>query len=189
MGPPLVMCFRGHFDVNLLQNALTRREIEELTFQTACLFVKEPQRSEIVAEMLAHRSCHSLKEFLRFKLAHNVIVDFQQQPELIPLLHDFSVVKLCRVPCQCALERDRDVRRQRTEHLDVFGGKFLALQLCHGEKSISFLGGRDWKQIAGSSDSFGGKRSQLRMLQHFLGYVWDENWYLFPKHLCRRANS
>src|SRR5271166_2395597 len=164
MGPPLVMCFRGHFDVNLLQNALTRREIEELTFQTACLFVKEPQRSEIVAEMLAHRRGHSLKEFLRFKLAHNVIVDFEQQTELISLLHDFPVVKLCRVPCQGALERHRNVRRQRTEHLDLFGGKLLPLQLWRGQNSVAFLRGRYWEQIGASSDHFGCKWSQLRML-------------------------
>ena len=118
--------------------------------------------------MLAHRRCHSLKQFLRIQLGDNMIVDLQQQAEPISLLHDLPVVKLRAVSCQRAFERDRNVGGQGTDHLDVFGGKCFALQLCHGENPVSFLGGRDWKQIGGSSDNFGCKRSQLRMLQHFL---------------------
>ena len=79
--------------------------------------------------MLAHRACHSLKQFLRFKLTDNVIVDFQQQAESIALLHHLPVVDLNGVSCQCALERDSNVGGQGSEHLDVFGGELLPLRL------------------------------------------------------------
>jgi hypothetical protein len=79
--------------------------------------------------VLAHRPCHSLKQFFRFKLADNMVVDFQQQAELISLPHDLSVVKLRGISRYRALERDRNVGCEGTEHLNVFGGKLLPLQL------------------------------------------------------------
>jgi len=79
--------------------------------------------------VLAHRPSDRAKQLVRFKLGHNVIVYLQQQLQPIPLFFSLPPVKLYAVPRQRALERNRNVRSQRTEHLDVFGGKLLSLQL------------------------------------------------------------
>ena len=150
------------------QRTFAAGEIQYDAFKLVRLFIDQPKSGEVVSKISPDGCRCRPEQFVNVQLGNDVIVDLQQQPEPIPLFHHLSLVQLCAVPRQRALERNRNVRRQRTEQFDVFGGKFLALLLCHCEKPVSFLGGRHWKQIGGSSDSFGGKRSQLGMFQHFL---------------------
>ena len=86
-------------DGYLCQKASTRWEIDKQPpFQTARLLVDEPERSGVVAEVLAHRPSHRAKQFLHPQLGHNVIVYLQQQLQPIPLFFSLPPVKALRCP-------------------------------------------------------------------------------------------
>jgi hypothetical protein len=58
-----------------------------------------------------------------------VIVDFEHEAKAVALARKLTLILLRKVPSQRALERDRNVGGLSTEHLNVFRGKLLALQL------------------------------------------------------------
>lgn len=81
-----------------------------------------------------------------------MIVNFEKHPKTVALFGQVTLIMLRTVPCQRALERDRNVRCQRTKQFDIFGDKVLSPFLCHYKNSVSFLRGRHWKHIGASAD-------------------------------------
>jgi hypothetical protein len=128
-----------------VQRTFAAGKIQSGTLKLAGLFIDQPESGEIVSKITSNGCRRRVEQFTNVQFRNDVVVDFQQQPEPIPFLHHLSLVKLCSIPRQRALHGNRNVQRQSTQQFDIFGGKFLALQLCYGKKSISFLGGRDWK--------------------------------------------
>ena len=153
MGPQLFVIAVAQFRLkDSGQRTFAAGEIQYDAFKLVRLFIDQPKSGEVVAKISPDGCRCRPEQFVNVQLRNDVIVDLQQQPESIPFFHYLSLVKLCVVPRQRALERDRNMRRQRTEKFDIFGDKFLSPFLCHDEKSVSLLGGRNWKHISASSD-------------------------------------
>jgi hypothetical protein len=112
----------------------------------------------------SYRSCEEsaerrAKEIVDVQFRHKMIVDFEQQAKPVSLDCQLTLTLLCTIPCQSTLERDREVRRQRTKELDILRGKFFTPLLSHYKDSVSFLVRRHWKYISSSVDRLGCKGS------------------------------
>ena len=123
------------------QGTFAAGEVQNDALKLVRLLIDQPKSREVVVKISPNGCRCRPEQFVDVQLGNDMIVDLQQQPEPIPLFHHLSLVQLCIVPRKRALERNRNVRRQRTKQFDIFGGEFLALQLCYGQKPVSFLGG------------------------------------------------
>ena len=126
--PPITLQLRGYRDATFSKKPLpVGKSINFRSKQPVCLLMSQ----NVVASLpkclridpATERNSSSASSLLQC----NCLSPAAAEP--IPLFFSLSPVKLYAVPRQRALERNRNVRRQRTEHLDVFGGKLLSLQL------------------------------------------------------------
>ena len=85
-------------------------KIQNRQLKLVRVFADQPESSEIVLEVAPDGSRCRPEQFQDVQLGDNVVVDFKQHPEPIPLLGHLSLVTLCAISCGRALERDRNVR-------------------------------------------------------------------------------
>src|SRR6201989_1326075 len=97
-----------------------------------------------------------------------MVVDFEHQAKAVALAREFTRVLLCAVFRKGTFERNCYVRRQRIEKFDILLSELLARQLWCRQNAELFLERRDGEKICAPPYDLGCKRSQIRMLQHFL---------------------
>src|ERR1700746_2174177 len=97
-----------------------------------------------------------------------MVVDFEHQAKAVALAREFTLVLLCAIFRKGTLERNCYVRSQRTQKFDILLSELLTGQLWCRQNAELLLEGRDGKEICAAPYDLRCKRSQIRMLQHFL---------------------